>query len=243
MSCGTLATYAVSVVARRLKAVGRWFLGIPLLSGPEFRSHMLIDFIAEGDLSEHARFRRWSCGRLIPTIPDWGSPSVIYGGYLGDSSAAVLQAGESQLHVYEPFPPFVSTLRKRFEGDERVTVHEYAVAGREAFVAMTDALDATSVGTGEVRVAAKAASETLKEFESVFFLEMNIEGSEYEVLEELISTGAISKVKHLWIQFHNFHADDELRRAEIRRKLRATHECRVSFTFVWEWWTIGQGVC
>ena len=238
------------MVARRLRALGKWVLRFLTLSGPDFRRHMTYAWsriatkvVPESALSEHARFRRWSRGRLIPTIPDWGSPSVIYGGYLGDSSVAVLRAGESELHVYEPFPPFVSALRERFEGDERVTVHEYAVARREAVVAMTDALDATSVGTGEVRVAAKAASETLKDFESVFFLEMNIEGSEYEVLDELIATGAISKVRNLWVQFHNLDEEDELRRALIRRKLCRTHECRVSFTFVWEWWTIGQGVC
>ena len=217
----------------------RWLSGVPGVGGPEWRSDMLIDFIVERDLSEGARFRRWSGGENIPPITDWSGVAVIFGAYLGDSTSRVLERGADQVHSFEPVPSFAASLRDRFVHDDRVVVHESAVTGQTSQVSMTISSDATSVSEeGGVSVSAKSGSEALRAIDSIFYLEINIEGSEYEVLNDLISSGSIGRIRNLWVQFHDFDEEAELSRAEIRHKLRRTHTCQVSFAFVWEWWVL-----
>ena len=65
---------------------------------------------------------------------------------------------------------------------------------------------------------------------------MNIEGGEYENLESLILTRAISKIPTLLVQFHRYSLKEELRRAQIRSELELTHKCVFEFPWVWERW-------
>ena len=67
-------------------------------------------------------------------------------------------------------------------------------------------------------------------------MKINIEGSEFELLDHMIDTGYISKVKHLQIQFHNFVNDSEVKRKTIRDKLKYSHKNIFNFPFIWERW-------
>ena len=70
---------------------------------------------------------------------------------------------------------------------------------------------------------------------------MNIEGSEYELLEEIIESGNILKITHLQIQFHNFVENATEQRKNIRNKLKKTHTNIFNFPFIWERWDIKNG--
>jgi len=78
----------------------------------------------------------------------------------------------------------------------------------------------------------------LENFETIDFVKMNIEGSEYELLEEIIESGNILKITHLQIQFHNFVENATERRKNIRNKLKKTHVNIFNFPFIWERWDI-----
>ena len=75
-----------------------------------------------------------------------------------------------------------------------------------------------------------------EEIFEIDFMKINIEGSEFELLDHMIDTGYISKVKHLQIQFHNFVNDSEVRRKTIRDKLKYSHKNIFNFPFIWERW-------
>jgi FkbM family methyltransferase len=53
---------------------------------------------------------------------------------------------------------------------------------------------------------------------NIVICKMDIEGAEYEIMEQLINTGVINKIQHLHIEFHNwlFPAEYELREKWIR---------------------------
>ena len=61
---------------------------------------------------------------------------------------------------------------------------------------------------------------------------MNIEGSEYRLLNDIINTGYINNVKHLQVQFHNFVDGSEKRRiTEIRKRFYKKKPMIVFLTF------------
>jgi FkbM family methyltransferase len=49
----------------------------------------------------------------------------------GALSAGMLDAGVQELHAFEPHPTNADALRARFDGDDRVTIHAYAVSDRD----------------------------------------------------------------------------------------------------------------
>jgi FkbM family methyltransferase len=64
--------------------------------------------------------------RLITRLE---SPGVIdVGAERGEVAEELLRAGAQELHLIEPHPDNAVTLRTRFDGDPRVTVHECAVS-------------------------------------------------------------------------------------------------------------------
>jgi FkbM family methyltransferase len=57
------------------------------------------------------------------------------GANYGDYTSALLkQAPNSYVHAFEPSPPIHSRLRERFEGDERVDVHQFGFSNHTAEV-------------------------------------------------------------------------------------------------------------
>lgn len=69
-------------------------------------------------------------------------------------------------------------------------------------------------------------------------MKINIEGSEYELLDSLIKTGNIKRIRNLQIQFHSWIDDSSLKRENIRIKLCNTHYETYCFPFIWENWTL-----
>ena len=66
---------------------------------------------------------------------------------------------------------------------------------------------------------------------------MNIEGSEYELLERIIEIDFIRNIDNLLIQFHNFFSDSRSRMDNIQKHLSKTHRLTFQYEFIWENWT------
>ena len=67
---------------------------------------------------------------------------------------------------------------------------------------------------------------------------MNIEGSEYRLLREIIDSGYINNIEFLQVQFHNFVEDAKLKRKHLRSKLKKTHSNIFNYPFIWEAWKL-----
>jgi len=65
---------------------------------------------------------------------------------------------------------------------------------------------------------------------------MNIEGSEYVVLREMIKNGEINKIESIQIQFHKNVSFYRVQRKLIHFLLKKTHRLIWSYDFVWERW-------
>jgi hypothetical protein len=69
-------------------------------------------------------------------------------------------------------------------------------------------------------------------------LEINIEGSEYDVLKRLLQSQEIQKIRRLNIQFHEIFAHSRDLTQDIRKALLKTHNLLWSFDWIWEAWEI-----
>ena len=72
--------------------------------------------------------------------------------------------------------------------------------------------------------------------EHIDLLKINIEGSEFLILSDILSKELISKINFLQVQFHTFFPNSKKLREQIREELRLTHEEEWNYPFVWESW-------
>lgn len=167
---------------------------------------------------------------------------VLLGGYLGESTEHYLNLEAKEIVVFEPIEEYFEQLEKRFAGNPRVQlVKEAAWIKNEK---LTFSMDGDGTGLSgksdkSIQVKGMSLSDWLKTNSrgENFFMEMNIEGSEYPILDDLISTGAFAVIETLLVQFHDFTQDSEFQRAELRQKIRASHSEVFNYPWIWEKWS------
>ena len=64
-----------------------------------------------------------------------------------------------------------------------------------------------------------------KKIEQVDLLKLNVEGAEYEILDNLISNNLLGKVKTLLIQFHLNQSIDYSKYKSLKKKNLKTNNC------------------
>ena len=84
----------------------------------------------------------------------------------------------------------------------------------------------------------KSISKFLKSenIDHVKVMKINIEGAEYELINELYKSDFLGKIDILLIQFHNFVPKSFVKMQEMRNKLSETHKIEFAYDFVWDKW-------
>jgi FkbM family methyltransferase len=197
-----------------------------------------------------AREVRWYADRGDQTLRlayDLGPGAVVLdaGGYHGDWAADIYCKFACRIHVFEPVAEFATTIARRFERNESVTVHRYGLAGqdRRSWIALDEGGSSTVfTPTG---MAAQREEIELRDVVGVIerldgdridLLKINIEGGEYELLERLLSADRVGHFRYLQIQFHPGVPGAESRRQAIQDDLARTHRQMWSYPWVWESW-------
>jgi FkbM family methyltransferase len=145
--------------------------------------------------------------------------------------------------VFEPIPLFYETIKYRFHNNKNVTPYNFGLGARNEQISIGFKDDATSVfhtnDDENIQIDMVDIFDflTRNKISKIDLLKLNIEGSEYDVLERLIETGWINKIDHIQIQFHDFIENAEGRRENIRRHLLKTHDEKYNFEFIWESWS------
>lgn len=180
-----------------------------------------------------------------------------YHSYLSDQSTVVEIGGftgvdiNAMRDIYGPFrvllfePLFYTKAKTTFEGDNNVEVYPYgigsttrkvsfAVDGVASKPAATAHVDVTEV---EIRKLADVVQEL--QVETVDLLQINCEGCEWEVLEELLEGPDI--FKHIQVQFHGGASwvPDRLNRyASIQDRLARRYLLVYDVPWVWQMWKL-----
>jgi FkbM family methyltransferase len=176
---------------------------------------------------------------------DLNNDSIVFdvGGYEGNWAKKINTLYEPNLYIFEPVNKYYESISKNFYNNKNVKIYNFGLSNENKKIKINLLEDGSSIFLDS------SNSETINLINIVDFinqngieiidlLKLNIEGSEYDVLEHLISKGNIKNIKNIQVQFHNFVENSIERRDKIREILKNTHKETYCYDFVWENWVI-----
>lgn len=166
------------------------------------------------------------------------------GAYHGHWARRVYELYQSRIYMYEPDISSVARLRTMFTDNDDVELREYGLGARNAELEMIQKgmgsgfYGSDSPGQEKITVPVRDIAGELDALghEQVDLIKLNIEGGEYDVMERLIETGWLPRVRIFMIQFHEWFDGAHRRHRRIHKALRQTHEVVWRYPFVWEQW-------
>ena len=180
--------------------------------------------------------------KLYSNLPlDRESKVIILGGYVGTSAQLLHVRYFSNIIVVEPLPHYVQILKSKLT-DPKFKIFSFAVSDKNGKIK----LGVSSEKSGKRAESSEfflakcvKASDFMREIKgSIDLMEINIEGSEYEVLDDLIKSSQIRRIMCLLVQFHRDSIEDEVKRSLLRQELSRTHYCVFNYLLVWERWDL-----
>jgi FkbM family methyltransferase len=171
------------------------------------------------------------------------SNSVVFdvGGYHGWFTEQINEMYGCRIFCFEPVPEYFKKLKEKFKGLRNVTVLPYAIIDHNGKGTLRIDGDTSGVFNKhgeEISISCKTVQWLLKKYDIQFIdlLKLNIEGSEYPLLTNMISKNLIEKCGNIQVQFHTFVEDHETKYKIISEGLSKTHCVTYRYPFIWENW-------
>ncbi len=169
--------------------------------------------------------------------------SIVFdlGGYQGQWTSDIFSKYRSRIYVFEPVREYADFIKNRFKQNKKISVYNYGLSEENKTLDIYLNNESTSIikqTSDKEKIKLVKFSDFIKKYEisSIDLIKINIEGAEYDLMDHIIETDFISKIKNVQIQFHDFILDAEDRRKNIQDKLKKTHISTYSYPFVWENW-------
>jgi len=173
--------------------------------------------------------------------------SVVFdvGAYKGEFTSKLLNKFDCNMYLFEPLSEYFQILNQKFGTKKNVKIFNYGLLDDTSSFFISNIGAGSSLffrdeETKKTEVKIKSIVEFLEEnsITSIDLLYMNIEGSEYKLLDSLIREDKMRSIKHLQVQFHNYIDNAVEKRKIIRKELSKTHVCKFNFPFIWERWDL-----
>jgi FkbM family methyltransferase len=174
---------------------------------------------------------------------DLNEDSVVFdvGGYEGKFSKKIEQDFNCKIFIFEPIKYYYELIVNKFSSNSNVKVYNFGLSKLNEDIKIFHSNDASSIfkesDSYEI-IKSKNISDFINEnsIKKIDLLKLNIEGSEYDLLERLIEDNKLHIIDNIQVQFHTFIDNCIERRNNIREKLRKTHHETYCYDFVWENW-------
>lgn len=163
--------------------------------------------------------------------------SIVFdlGAYEGEFYSKIIDKYNCFIHAFEPVKEFYLNCPKT---SDKIKLNNFALGNENTnFEISLLGNCSSSFMDGKKEVCKKIKFiDYLKNnnIDDIDLMKINIEGGEYELLEEIISQNYQNKIRNILIQFHNLSEDPIKRREKIIKKLSETHQLKFSYDFVWE---------
>lgn len=194
------------------------------------------------------RVKPWVAAKGDKTLRlnyDLDKTSIVFdlGGYEGQWASDIFSKYLSRVYVFEPYKEYAGRIRDRFKGNSNIEVFDFGLGKSDQKMMLFSSDDGSSVfkkTDNSFEIEIKKASEFINKIgvEGIDLMKINIEGGEYDLLEELLSQGSVLKIKNIQVQFHDFVPDSLNRMTNIQNQLSKTHRLTYQYQFVWENWQI-----
>lgn len=173
--------------------------------------------------------------------PELNEKSIVFdcGGYEGQWTSDIYSKYRCKVYVFEPVKNFAENIKKRFSKNKNIRVYYFGLSNITKKAQISNDNDASSLYKGGKEVIQlKSISEFIIEdkINKIDLLKLNVEGEEYNILNNLISTGLIKKIKEIQVQFHRNIKNYKEEYSKTKVKLKETHKLKWRFPFIWEDW-------
>lgn len=170
------------------------------------------------------------------------------GGYKGDWSEVISKKYDPTIFIFEPIETYYLYLLEKFSNNRKIHIIHGGLAEEDRESIIYHSNDASSIFDEEGTTSNKS-SERIKLFSLFKFmkeenighidlLKINIEGGEYDLLEDIINKGISNKISDIQVQFHTFIPLCKERKDSIRKDLQKTHLLTYDYEFIWENWEL-----
>lgn len=152
------------------------------------------------------------------------------------------------IYAFEATPSIFEIGKESIKNNLNIKLFDYGV-GNKNELSKINIGPAQGVSTSlfvvtdnQVDVNIRSVAEIFDELDIKFvdLMKINIEGSEYDVLESLIENNLHTRIKNLQIQFHRIGENYESRYVNIQEQLSKTHKTTYQFPYIWENWLLCQ---
>lgn len=167
------------------------------------------------------------------------------GGFEGQWSSDIFSKYECNILIFEPVNKFAQQIKERFANNKKITCYNVGLSNKDAtsnisLIDNSSSLFKENKDQEEVVLVNASTFLRNKKIESIDLLKINIEGGEYDLLENLIENNLVKNIKNIQVQFHDFVPKAEERMKNIQEKLKKTHHLTYQYEFVWENWGINN---
>lgn len=165
------------------------------------------------------------------------------GGYEGNWAKHIAARYGCRVHVFEPIPVFFRKCLAALRDSPTVTVHNMGVGNRTAIIPM----HVNGDSSGAYAYQGELVDVSVQPLHIIFnnygigaadLVKLNIEGSEFDVLEDVIANGLVKRVTNWQIQFHDCAPNALARFDNIQKSLAKTHELTLDSGWIWQNWRL-----
>jgi FkbM family methyltransferase len=179
---------------------------------------------------------------------DLNEDSVVMdlGGYTGVWAQQIIDKYNPNIYILEPIREFHDGMVDKFKNNPKVKLLNAGISTENKTGVLYISGDGTSSNLKNgttVEVEFNSIETVLNKWKlnSIDLLQINIEGDEYPLLENLLKTGTIKQFKNIQIQFHLGIENYVERRDSIREGLKNNgFKIKFDYPFVWESWTVDE---
>lgn len=178
---------------------------------------------------------------------DLNADSIVFdlGGYEGEWAGDIFCMYGCTVYIFEPYETYFENIKSKFLHNKKISVFQFGLSKNSQISKLAIADNSSSIfieSENSVDIKLVSANEFFNQhpIDIIHLMKINIEGGEYDLLEHLIETGDIKKIKNIQVQFHDFVPDAESRMKAIQGNLVETHELTYQYEFVWENWKLKE---
>lgn len=173
---------------------------------------------------------------------DENSIVIELGGYKGVWVEQIFSKYKSNIYVIEPLNEFYYILNEKFKTNNKIHLLNVGISteNKKGIIYLNGDSSSSNTNNGTpIEVEYNTIESVFKKLNisHADFIQINIEGDEYSLLEKMIETNMIHKFKNLQIQFHLFVDNCIERRNNIQEYLKKNgFILNFDYPFVWESW-------
>lgn len=173
---------------------------------------------------------------------DENSVIMDLGGYTGVWANQMIEKYNPNVYILEPIPGFYNTMVDKFKNNDKVHLLNVGVSttNKNDTIFLNGDGSSSNVQKGQAVDVSFNDMETILNkwgLNEVDLLQINIEGDEYPLLDNIIENGLIEKFKNIQIQFHLSVDNAVEKRQKIRENLKDNNfKLKFDYEFVWESW-------